>query len=236
MNIAVIFAGGRGNRFAFDGLPKQFVEVNGKPIVVHTIERFNECEFIDKIVVVCIDGWIEHMRYLIDKYMLNKVESVVAGGSTSQASIHNGLLEAKSICKEENAIVLIHDGVRPIVTQQLIKDNIDSVIKYGSAITVGEITETPLRVENNCVAEVFPREQGRIAKAPQSFWLNDILSAHEDAIDKGELNYLDSCSLMKAQDYELHYVDCFRWNIKVTTQGDLTIIKAFLDMKNKGEK
>lgn len=116
MNIGVIFAGGVGSRMGMIGRPKQFVEVNGKPIIVHTLEHFEKCDDVDQVVVVCLLNWIEYMHKLTKDYNLNKVTAIVPGGATGQESIYQGLVAAKKISGDSDSIVLIHDGVRPLIS------------------------------------------------------------------------------------------------------------------------
>jgi 2-C-methyl-D-erythritol 4-phosphate cytidylyltransferase len=135
MNIAVIFAGGVGRRMNTKDIPKQFLKLYDKPIIIHTLERFEQHPMIDAIVVVCVAEWIDYLNQLTFKYRIDKVKKVVPGGSTGQLSIYNGLVAANELTQGENAIVLIHDGVRPLINEQLITDNIECVQKHGSAIT-----------------------------------------------------------------------------------------------------
>ena len=119
MNIAVIFAGGVGRRMNSRGIPKQFLKVNGVPIIIHTLQVFEHSKEIDKIVIACIDEYIKYLQSLISLYHIKKVASVVKGGSTGQQSIYNGLYAASLIAKEEKSVVLLHDGVRPLIDDDL---------------------------------------------------------------------------------------------------------------------
>lgn len=203
MNIAVIFAGGVGSRMHSKDRPKQFLEMYNKPIIIHTLEYFENHSMIDAIVVVCIKDWIPYLNKLLYKFRIEKVKSVVPGGETGQLSIYNGLKSAKQIAKDEKSIVLIHDGVRPLINEKVISDNIQSVIKYGSAITTAKVKETILVVnEGTATIDYVPsRNNSRVAKAPQSFWLDDILKAHEKALSEGEKNCIDSCTMMQRYGY-----------------------------------
>ena len=128
MNIAVIFAGGVGSRMHSKERPKQFLEMYNKPIIIHTIEHFENHPMIGAIIVVCIESWIPYLNELLYKFRIEKVKKVVPGGETGQLSIYNGLKAAKEIAGEEKSIVLIHDGVRPLITEKLITDNIVIVV------------------------------------------------------------------------------------------------------------
>lgn len=231
MNIAVIFAGGVGRRMHTKELPKQFLQVYGKPIIIHTLQIFETHKDIDAIVVSCVKEWIPYMNELIEKYNLRKVKSVVAGGNTGQESIYHGLLAAKASAYEE-AIVLIHDGVRPFINHQVITENIKSVKEHGTAITTSKVTETILVVDDtDLINEVPNRDNSRIAKAPQSFWLNDIVKAHEKAIEEGRSDFIDSCTMMEHYGHKLYLVDGPVENIKVTTPQDIFTMRAVLESR-----
>ena len=187
MNIAVIFAGGVGSRMHSKERPKQFLEMYNKPIIIHTIEHFENHPMIDAIIVVCIESWIPYLNKLLYKFRIEKVKKVVPGGETGQLSIYNGLKAAKEIAGEEKSIVLIHDGVRPLITEKLITDNIESVKSHGSAITTAPVKETTLVVNpgKSTIDYIPSRPNSRVAKAPQSFLLDDILEAHEKTLIEG---------------------------------------------------
>lgn len=213
--------------------PKQFLEMYNKPIIIHTLEYFENHSMIDAIVVVCIKDWIPYLNKLLYKFRIEKVKSVVPGGETGQLSIYNGLKSAKQIAKDEKSIVLIHDGVRPLINEKVISDNIQSVIKYGSAITTAKVKETILVVnEGTATIDYVPsRNNSRVAKAPQSFWLDDILKAHEKALSEGEKNCIDSCTMMQRYGYDLYLIDGPGENIKITTPEDFYTMRAILEAK-----
>ena len=233
MKIAVIFAGGVGSRMHSKERPKQFLEMYNKPIIIHTLEHFQNHPMIDAIVVVCIESWIPYLNNLLYKFRIEKVRKVVPGGETGQLSIYNGLKAAKEVAKDEKTIVLIHDGVRPLITEKLITNNIESVIKYGSAITTAKVKETILVVnEKDASIDYVPsRNNSRVAKAPQSFWLDSILSIHEKALENGEYNWIDSCTMMQEYGYKMHLIDGPSQNIKITTPEDFYTMRAILEAK-----
>lgn len=237
MNIAVIFAGGTGQRMHTKEKPKQFLEMNNKPIIIHTLEHFDNHNMIDKIVVVCIEDYIDYLKKILYKYRISKVAKIIPGGDTGQLSIYNGLKAAKEIAENENAIVLIHDGVRPLIDRNVITQNIFCVKKNGSAITTGIVKETILVVnEKTAGIDFVPnRSNSRVAKAPQSFWLNDILSAHEKARIENKYDYIDSCTLMNAYGYKLFLLDGPNDNIKITTPEDFYIMRAILEAKENAQ-
>lgn len=237
MNIAVIFAGGTGARMNSREKPKQFLTLYNKPIIVHTIEHFEKHPMIDAIVVVCIKGWIEHFQGLVYQYRLDKVKRIVPGGETGQLSIYHGLKAAKELDPTGESVVLIHDGVRPLINEQIITDNINSVLSTGSAITTGRVTETILIVDENnaSIQQVPSRDRSRVAKAPQSFWLKDILAAHENSLSEGNNNFIDSCTMMQQFGMKLHLIDGPIENIKITSPADFYIARAILEAKENAQ-
>ena len=230
MNIALIFAGGTGQRMNSVSIPKQFLKVHNKPIIVHTIEKFQKASCIDSIIVVSLSSYIDEMYKLKEEYGLSKVHSIIPGGDTGQLSIYNGLIEAKKISKTDEDIVLIHDGVRPMIDETTILNNIDCVKKNGNAITISKAIETMVVVDDNGTVEnVLNRNYCSMARAPQSFYLKDIYSAHVQALSNGISNFIDSAMLMKKYGAKLHTVLGRVNNIKITTPMDFFMFKAILD-------
>ena len=144
MNTALIFAGGTGKRMGTAGRPKQFLELHGKPIIIHTLEHFDRHPEIDAIAVVCIAGWIDYLKDQLERWRIKKVRWIVPGGETSQDSTRAGLGILEANCDPENTIVLIHDGVRPLITEKLISDNIAAAFS-----AVGEKGATLPEVQNS---------------------------------------------------------------------------------------
>lgn len=232
MNIAVIFAGGTGQRMNSKERPKQFLLVHGKPIIVHTIELFQYHDQIDGIIVACLEGWISYMEEMKERYRLDKVSRIVAGGKTGQLSIYNGLLAAKEAYGEEGNVVLIHDGVRPLIDAETIAHNIETVKEKGSAITCKQAKETFVIVEKDgTVVRVPERDNSRLAAAPQSFWLKEILDADRKAIAAGETDFIDSCTLMCKYGAKLNIVIGNAENIKITTPEDFITFRALYDAR-----
>ena len=231
-NIAIIFAGGSGARMG-SGLPKQFIEVNGKPIIIHTLDVFEEHPEIDEIYVACKAEYIRKLEKLVKKHMISKVVKIVEGGTTGQGSIYNALMAAKEH-NDENAIVLIHDGVRPCITKELIDENLLCVKEHGSAITCTAMYETPIvSFDGKTVAEVPARTLYYTAQAPQCFLLDDVIMAHNTII-KDNPNYegiVDTCTLMRSVGKEVKIVDGPRGHIKVTTPEDLYAFRAMIEYR-----
>lgn len=234
MNIGVIFAGGVGSRMHSKDKPKQFLEIYNKPIIIYTLEYFENNKDIDAIVIACVEEWIPYLQNLIHKYNIKKVMRVVPGGKTGQLSIYNGLCAARDISfsNVDDSIVLIHDGVRPLINSELLSQNIKCVEKYGSCITAGVVKETIVVIDENNVIQTVPsRRNSRVAKAPQSFWLKDILSVHKKALADGLDNSIDSCTLMQQYGYKLHMIDGPYENIKITTPDDYYTMRAILQAR-----
>lgn len=236
LNIGVIFAGGVGSRMHSKEMPKQFLKVHDKPIIIHTLEHFEKNEEIDAIVIACVSDWIPHLEKLLYQYRIDKVKKVVSGGESGQLSIYNGLCAAEEVAAGRKAVVLIHDGVRPLINSKLLSDNVKCVKQNGSAITAGIVKETIVVIDGDGRVEQVPsREKSRVAKAPQSFWLDDILSVHRQALKDGITNSIDSCTLMKHYGYTLYMLDGPYENIKITTPDDFYTMRAILDAKENAQ-
>lgn len=238
MVIAVVFAGGIGSRMNSRELPKQFLKMHGKPIIVHTLENFEYHTQVDAIVVACVEGWIDHLEQLVQQYNLKKVKKIVPGGKNGQLSIYNGLCAAEEVADGEKSIVLIHDGVRPLINEKLITNNIESVKKHGSAITSVPVKETVLMVNEqntNEISSIPERKNTRLARAPQSFWLDEILEAQRTVLKEGRDDFIDSCSLMQYMGKKLYLIDGPSENIKITTPDDFYIMRAILDAREDSQ-
>lgn len=233
MNIAVIFAGGSGLRMHTKSRPKQFLDLNGKPIIIYTLELFDNHPGIDAIVVACIESWIPFLEKQLRKFEINKVVKIVPGGESGQASIYNGLCAAEAYIKRKNVAsedttVLIHDGVRPLITEETITDNINKVAEVGSCITCIPATETLVVKQHDGSLEIPSRADSLIARAPQSFLLSDILTAHRRAIDEKKNDFIDSCTMMSHYGYRLGTIIGPMENIKITTPTDFFVLRAMV--------
>lgn len=233
MNIAVIFAGGSGLRMHTKSRPKQFLDLNGKPIIIYTLELFDNHPGIDAIVVACIESWIPFLEKQLRKFEINKVVKIVPGGESGQASIYNGLCAAEAYIKSKNVAsedttVLIHDGVRPLITEETITDNINKVAEVGSCITCIPATETLVVKQHDGSLEIPSRADSLIARAPQSFLLSDILTTHRRAIDEKKNDFIDSCTMMSHYGYRLGTIIGPMENIKITTPTDFFVLRAMV--------
>lgn len=237
MNYGLIFAGGVGSRMNTKALPKQFLEIHGKPIIIHTIEHFENNSNIDGICVVCVADWIDYLKNLLSRFGIKKTKWVLSGGATSSESQYIGLKAiAESVDYSKDDIVLIHDGVRPMITSDLIDRCINGVKQYGSAISVAPATETIIRsTEDGIIQDTIIRSECQLARAPQSFYVKDILEAHDVAKSEGIDNFIDSTSLLLHYGKQLHIVECGPENIKVTTPSDFYICRALLDARENSQ-
>lgn len=234
-HLGIIFAGGTGQRMNTAAMPKQFLELHGKPILIYTLEVFQRHPKIDGIILVCLNSWIDYCQELLERFHITKVMKIVPGGKNGQESIFNGLNAAYSLI-DVKCVVLIHDGVRPLINIKTISDNIESVIQKGNAITVAPAIETIVVKSNDeSLGDIIDRSQCQVAKAPQSFYLEDIYQAHLKAKQENQLNFIDSASMMKYYNYKLYPVVGPNENIKITTPSDFYIFRAILDAKESSQ-
>lgn len=234
-NIAIIFAGGTGQRLnnGENSIPKQFLKINEKPIIIHTLELFQKHHSIDKIYIAIHPDYYEYMQELVKHYYITKTAGIVKGGATGQDSIYNALKLAQSE-NPEDSIVLIHDGVRPNITEEVITKNIECAKKNGNAITCTSCFETILVSENGKNPQHVPyRKHTYSAQAPQSFHLGEIVQAHESTrkVNPNYTDIVDSCTLFKTLNKPTYMIFGNRGNIKITTIEDLYILRAFIRYK-----
>jgi 2-C-methyl-D-erythritol 4-phosphate cytidylyltransferase len=233
MTTALIFAGGTGQRMNTRAKPKQFLELHGKPVIIYTLEHFNTHPEIDDIVVVCVENWIHDFKEMLRRYEIEKVRQVVLGGSGGDKSIFNGLKAMESRCSPED-IVLIHDGVRPLINSELISANIAKVKECGNAITIAASAESVVRLGgDDRIAEVPPRAEMYVAKAPQSFRYGNIWELYRRADNDG-IRAIDSAHLCSIYGVEMHTVKSTPHNMKITAPHDYYIFRALLEaMENE---
>lgn len=234
MNIALIFAGGTGQRMNTKTRPKQFLELHGKPIIVHTLEQFDAHPLVDGIVVVCLSEWIPFLERSLEKFGVSKVAAVVPGGKSGQESIRNGIRKISELYPEDS-IVLVHDGVRPLVDEETIEFCVVCAREKGNAITVAPAIETIVRVGGDEVIDIVDRSACRMARAPQCFVLKDLKEAHEESLRQGLEDFIDSASMMRHFGHELHIVEGKADNIKITTPADFFLFRAIVDARENSQ-
>lgn len=234
MNYALIFAGGVGSRMG-SNIPKQFLRVDHKPIIIHVIEKFSAHEDIDGIVVVCKQDYITECESYIKEFNIHKVLAVIAGGNTGQASICCGINYLKETVSRhpEQDIVLVHDGVRPLIDHDLLTRSIQCVKQNGNSIAVSPAIETVIRIDaQGHIIDTVDRSQCRNAKAPQCFFLADIWAVHQQALQDG-VTTIDSATLMSHYGHQLYTTDCKAENIKITTPNDYYMFKGMYEARLK---
>ena len=232
MNIAIIFAGGSGVRMGA-GMPKQFLEINGQPIIIHTLDNFQRSPNIDKIYISCKKDYMDTLKDLTVRFAISKVCRIVEGGANGQDSIYRALCAAYED-NGEDSVVLIHDGVRPFVSEEVIRKNIECVKKHGSAVTCTSFIETPILSKGGKLVEDMPlKKEMFTAQAPQSFYLGEIVKAHKEMreINPEYTDIADSCNLLRNLGHDIYIVEGNRGNIKVTTPEDFYILRALLQYR-----
>ena len=230
-NIALIIAGGIGARMGQD-IPKQFINVYDKPVIVYTMEVFQRHPDIDSIEIVCVDEWQGALKAYAKQFGIAKLENVVSGGKNGQDSIRNGLYDIVKRYHSDDDVVLVHDAIRPMVSQEIITDNIRVCRENGNAITVVPCTAAMLKTYDSLsTTEQVPRDNLKITQTPQAFFINDIIEAHKEALCKGITNSVASCTMYIELGRKLYMSKGSEKNLKLTTTEDIEIFKALLKAK-----
>ena len=234
MNFALILTGGVGQRLRNSGLPKQFIELNGKPIIAYTLDKFENCKEIDKIVVVCNSSWISKMEEIIKKYNYKKVISIVPGGNERHDSVQIGLQEVHKKSKKDD-IVAIHDGVRPLIKESTIVENIRIAKKYGNAMTVRSVTETVV-ISKDKTAELPDfknRDDTYTLTSPQTFKVHELMLAYDDLNKQTSEPILDSSLVYARLGKKVYIVKEQELNLKITTPEDFYYFRSILELEEK---
>ena len=231
MNIALIIAGGVGQRMGQD-IPKQFINVDNIPVIVYTMAAFQKHPEIDAIEIVCVDGWHEVLYAYAKQFGISKLENVVSGGKNGQDSIRNGLYDIAKRHNDDNDLVLIHDAIRPLLSEEIISDNIRVCKEHGNAITVIPCNAAMLTTYDGIHSETqVPRDNLKETQTPQTFFLKDIIAAHKEALEKGIVASVASCTMYIELGRKLYMCKGSEKNIKLTTVEDVEIFKALLNAK-----
>ena len=236
-NVALIFAGGTGTRMSSRSVPKQFLILGGKPVIIHTLEYFQLHPQIDEICVVCLEEKIQELKGLLLRYQITKVSAVVPGGSSGMNSIFKGLnaiYEANPV--KNDILVLIHDGVRPLINEKVITDCILCARQNGSAVTVTRAYETIMtQGDDGTINGIIDRKNALLVRAPQCYFLEDIYGAHLRAQGEGYTEAIDSATLMCHYDFKLYPVEGPSENIKITTSSDYFMSRSILDARENSQ-
>lgn len=231
MVIALLTAAGVGSRMGQD-IPKQFMHVDNKPVIIHTMEAFQKHPGIDYIMVVTLPSWVDVLKAYAKQFNITKLKWVVEGGKTGQESIRLGLLELNKTQKK-NDIIMIHDGNRCLVSSEIISDSLATFKEYGSAVAAIPCTEAVFKSSDCGHSSIIsiPREQLFRTQTPHTYTLEKLLWAHEKALQLMIMNTAASCTLMQQLGEIVYFSKGSEENIKITTIEDLSIFKALLHTK-----
>lgn len=229
MTVAIIIAGGSGHRMGQD-IPKQFINVYDKPILIYTLESFQKHPQVDAIEVVCIDGWHDVLRAYAKQFGISKLKWVISGGETGQESIRNGVYNLEGKCKDGD-IIIIHDGIRPLVDETVLTDVIVKCEKYGNGVTSMPYNEQIFEMDNEIsTVKYIPRETLRRVSTPQAYKFEKIDLAYHEAF-KNQVGIFGSSyvnTMMVELGERLYFAAGSEKNIKLTTKDDLEMFKAYL--------
>ena len=227
MNIGLLIAGGSGVRM-HQNIPKQFLTVNERPVIVYTLEAFQDHADIDVIAVVCIEGWEQILWAYAKQFNIDKLKYVIPGGKNGQASIRNGVYELEKYFAADD-IVLIHDAIRPMVSADIISDCIVKTKKYGCAVVTIPCAEAMMQTQDGMISTgSYPRENLKRTQTPQGFPIGKICDLHRKALQAGIVNSVASCTLMIELGEQVYFSAGSEKNIKLTTVEDIDIFKALL--------
>lgn len=228
MNTALIIAGGTGQRMGQD-IPKQFINVNDRPVIIYTLDVFQKHPAIDEIEVVCLEGWHDVLKAYCRQFGITKLVNVVNGGPNGQDSIRNGITDIVTRHCNEDDIVCIHDSIRPLITMDIISDNLRVCKEYGNATTVIPCNTAMLKsVDSHISEEQLSRNTVKMTQTPQSFHLKEFIEVHQDALKKGITASVASCTLYVEMGIPVYLSMGSEKNIKLTTTDDIDIFKALL--------
>lgn len=231
MNVAIIIAGGSGHRMGQD-IPKQFINVYDKPVLIYTLESFQRHPQIDAVEVVCIDGWHDIVWAYARQFNIDKLKWIVSGGNTGQESIRNGVYNLKDKVDDDDNII-IHDGIRPLVEPSVLTDVISKCQQFGNAVTSMPYNEQIFVVSENdetTTTQYIPRETLRRVSTPQAYKFGLLYSKYHEAFEKKIGIYGSSYTntMMVELGEKLHFAAGSDKNIKLTTKDDLELFKAYL--------
>lgn len=239
MTIAIIIAGGVGSRMGAN-IPKQFVLVEGKPVLFYTLEAFQNHPAVDAIELVLIDGWEQDVENWKKQYGISKLKWVVKGGASGQESIRNGVFALEDKCSKDD-IIIIHDGIRPLVQPEVLNDVIDKAKEFGTGVTSMPYNEQIFLIDSEdstITRKYIPRETLRRVATPQAYRFDLLDDAYHEAFEKKIGIYGSSYTntMMTELGHELHFAAGSDKNLKLTTPGDLEIFKAYLINQKSEDK
>lgn len=231
MNIALLTAGGVGNRMGQD-IPKQFMHIDNCPVIIYTMQAFQYSDDIDAIAVVCLKGWEVVLQSYANQYNIDKLRWIFEGADTNQMSIASGVFGLKNAGCSDEDIILVHDGVRPLVSEEIIHNNIEVCKKYGYAVTGLTCKEAIMELVGACVQQIeIPRERLIRTQTPHTYRLKTLINVHNKAMSLGIQNTVASCTLLTSLGVnDQYFVKGSEKNgLKLTNPEDVELFKA---MKN----
>lgn len=229
MNYALLTAGGTGNRMGQD-IPKQFMTIDEKPVIIYTLQAFQNHPDINGICVSCLAGWEVVLQSYANQYNITKLKWICQGGDSNQESIYNGLVKLREVGCDPSDIILVHDGVRPLVSADIISNNIETCKKYNYAVTGLVCKEAIMELNNDIIKKIdIPREKLIRTQTPHTYHLGDLINAHEKAKKMGIKNTVASCTLLGELGIEdQHWVMGSEKNgLKLTKPEDIELFIAF---------
>lgn len=227
MVCALILAGGSGTRMGISALPKQFLSIGKKPIIIHTIEQFMMVKEINHLIVVVSKDFKNHLENILKQYGIKNVH-IVTGGKDRHDSVVNGCKYIKEVLKAEDAVVISHDSVRPFITRRIIEDNIEAIKHNDVVDTIIPATDTIVEGSNNVITNIPDRKKMFQGQTPQTFKLNEFLSLSETLTEEEQNILTDVCKLYYLRNKKVGYVDGEVFNFKITTKFDLNIANGFV--------
>ncbi len=233
MIFGAILAGGVGSRMSISDMPKQFLDLGEKPIIVHTLEKFKLCSRLDHIYLGVHPDWLTHTNDLIEKYLGKAAAEnvhVVAGGTDRNSTIFNIISDIeKNFGESEDNIIITHDSVRPFVTQRMIDENIDAAIKYGAVDTVTSAIDTIVESDDGeFIKEIPNRQKMYQGQTPQSFKISVLKKLYSELTDDEKAILTDACKICIVKGYPVYMVEGEISNIKITTVSDYKIAQAMV--------
>ena len=228
MNIAVIFAGGVGKRMRSSGIPKQFLKIGNKPIIIHTIEQFILSTRVSKIIVVVSSDYENYLKDLFKEYKLNNIDIVIGGSDRSSSMINGCNYILDNYAVNDNDIIITHDAVRPFVTSRIINDNIDKIKNYDAIDTVIPATDTIVEVDDDIISNIPIRSKMFQGQTPQTFRLKELVSIYNSLSNEEKEILTDACKIYTLKNKRVGYVKGEIYNLKITTKFDLNVAHSIV--------
>lgn len=232
MNIVLLTAGGVGNRMGQD-IPKQFMTIHEKPVLIYTLEAFQSHPEIDAIAVVCLSGWEPMLQAYANQFRITKLKWIFKGGESNQESIHNGIVGLKDNGCSDDDIIIVHDGVRPLISDKIISDNLATCKEFGYAVTGLVCKEVIMEIKDGLVLPIdTPRERLARTQTPHTYHLGDLIKAHNDAAVRGITDTVAPCDMVaKIGEHDQHLVQGSEKNgLKLTRPEDVDIFKSLIEL------